>query len=34
VRFSGRRHHANSPVPMNDQPTSSWSAVIQPRSSV
>ena len=21
-RFSGRRHQANSPVPMNDQPTS------------
>ena len=23
VRLAGRRHHANRPVPMNDQPTSS-----------
>ena len=26
VRFAGRRHHAYSPVPTNDQPTSSASA--------
>jgi hypothetical protein len=32
VRLSGRRHHANRPVPMNDQPTSTPSAAVTPRS--
>jgi hypothetical protein len=34
VRFPGRRHHANSPVPMNDQPTNNPTAAATPRSSV
>jgi hypothetical protein len=32
VRFAGRRDQANSPVPMNDHPTSRTSAVSRPRS--
>jgi hypothetical protein len=33
VRLDGRRHHANSPVPTNDQPTSRSTAATSPRSS-
>ena len=33
VRFTGRRHYANKPVPMNDHPTSSASAGSRRRSS-
>src|SRR3954469_11201457 len=33
VRLAGRRHHANSPVPMNDQPTSSSTTATRARSS-
>src|SRR4051812_32127469 len=32
VRLAGRRHHANSPVPMNDQPTSSSTTATSARS--
>src|SRR5688572_12577215 len=34
VRLPGRRHQANMPVPRNDQPTSSPSPAVRPRSSV
>jgi hypothetical protein len=33
VRLAGRRHHANSPVPTNDQPTSRSTTATSPRSS-
>src|SRR4051812_33965116 len=33
VRLAGRRHHANSPVPMNDQPTTRSTTATRPRSS-
>jgi len=34
VAFAGRRHQANRPVPMNDQPTSSRSTVSDSGSSM